>query len=338
VAEWRATLLFLFAGKIAGKTPRWGADLLGRLIADQDRAAVKANPAPAVFIAEALELCLAKKYAVPDALAEQFRRLALNAIEDEVELKSRQSLGLCLGRLGDPRILSLRDPEAYVEVPAGPYPYGDEGATIESAEPFRIGRYPVTNGQYAEFIGAGGYREWRWWSEGGWAWLRKEKVIEPLWWHDRSLNSPNQPVVGVSFWEAEACSAWASGRLPSEQEWEAAARGLRGHQYPWGDEWQSGICNTGEAGLGVTSPVGLFPRSRQAELNIEDLAGNVWEWCDSFYDRSNKDWSDARVLRGGSWISTRDIARSAGRIRDNPFNRYNSIGFRVVCSSPIFGH
>lgn len=115
--------------------------------------------ATAVFIAEALELCLAKKYAVPDGLAERFRRLVLDAIEDEVQLKSRQALGLCLGRLSDPRIRSLRDPEAYVEVPAGRYPYGEEGKTIEIAEPFRIGRYPVTNSQYTEFIEAGGYVE-----------------------------------------------------------------------------------------------------------------------------------------------------------------------------------
>ncbi|SUS07583.1 Sulphatase-modifying factor protein [uncultured Defluviicoccus sp.] len=339
VAEWRATLLFLFAGKIASKTPRWGADLLARLVENEDRAAVKANPAPAVFIGEALELCLAKKYAVPDALAERFRRLTLDAIEDEVELKSRQALGLCLGRLGDPRIRSLRDPEAYVEMPAGRYPYGEEGKTVEIAEPFRIGRYPVTNGQYAEFIEAGGYRERRWWSADGWAWRQQEKVNESLWWGDRRWNAPNQPVVGVSFWEAEACSAWAGGRLPSEQQWEAAARGPKHHQYPWGDDWEDGICNTNGAALGVTSPVGLFPRSRQGELGIEDLAGNVWEWCASLYGHNDKKKSDvSRVLRGGSWFHAPNAARSASRVPDRPNVRDDDFGFRVVCSSPIFGH
>ena len=92
------------------------------MLNEQDRAAAKADPWPAVFIAEALELCLAKDYAVPEELREGFRGLALNAIEDEVALQARHALGLCLGRLGDPRILSLRDPEAYVEVPAGTYP------------------------------------------------------------------------------------------------------------------------------------------------------------------------------------------------------------------------
>lgn len=336
VAEWRATLLFLFAGKIASKTPRWGANLLDGLIADQDRAAVNGNPASAVFIAEALELCLAKKYTVPDTLAGRFCQLVLGAIADEVELKSRHALGLCLGRLGDPRIRSLRDPEGYVEVPAGT----DKKGRVEIAEPVRIGRYPVTNGQYAEFIDAGGYgdRGRQWWSEPGWKWLQEKKVTEPGLWHDRRWNGPNQPVVGVSFWEAEACSAWAGGRLPGEQEWEAAARGPKSREYPWGNDSQDGICNTLEAGLGVTSPVGLFPRSRQAELGIEDLAGNVWEWCTGLYGPKDKRWPDAPVLRGGSWGNTQDFARSAFRLRDGPNNRDGSFGFRVVCSSPIVGY
>lgn len=339
VAAWRPTLMFLFAGKMAGKSPRWGTDLLARLIQGQERAAVKANPAPAVFIAEALDLCLAKNYAVPEELQEKFRRLALDAIEDEVELQARQALGLALGGVGDPRIFDARDPCAYVEVPAGTYPYGYEGRTVEIAAPFWIGRYPVTNQQYAAFVAAEGYAERPWWSENVWTWLEREKVIEPRYWHDRRWNAPNQPVVGVSFWEAEAFCAWAGGRLPTEEEWEAAARGSKGLEYPWGKKWQDGICNTGEAGLGVTSPVGLFPRSRQRERGIEDLVGNVWEWCDNVYAPTEKEDSQAtRVLRGGSWGDDQDYARSADRIGGFPIIRANLTGFRVVCVSPIFGH
>ena len=129
--------LFLFAAQLFNKDAEWGLDLLARLLEGQDRAAVKANPAPAVFIAEALELCLAKRYRVPEALAESFRRLSLDAIEDEIEVQARQALGLCLGRLGDPRIAGLRDADAYVEVPAGTYPYGEEkGGTVEIEAPF----------------------------------------------------------------------------------------------------------------------------------------------------------------------------------------------------------
>jgi formylglycine-generating enzyme required for sulfatase activity len=93
------------------------------------------------------------------------------------------------------------------------------------------------------------------------------------------------------------------------------------------------------AGLGVTSPVGLFPRARQAELGIEDLAGNAWEWCGSLYDPSDiNDPNAPRVLRGGSWANYQVSARSAGRGGDNPNNRGSHIGIRVVCSSPINGH
>ena len=128
-----------------------------------------------------------------------------------------------------------------------------------------------------------------------------------------------------------AFCAWAGGRLPTGEEWETAARGPKGLLYPWGDAWQDGICNSFEAGLGVTSPVGLFPRARQADRAIDDLAGNVWEWCASLYDPKDKDFSDARVLRGGSWCDSLVPARSASRNWDNPFNRFNLIGFRVVC-------
>jgi formylglycine-generating enzyme required for sulfatase activity len=337
VAEWRPTLIFLFAGKIGAKTPRWGTDLLARLIAELDRPAVRANPGLAAFIAEALDLCLAKNYAVPEDLKAAFRGVAVDAIEDEVELKARQALGLTLGRVGDPRILDLRNSQdevnlpAYVEVPAGTYPFGKEARTVEIRQPFWIGRYPVTNQQFAAFMAAGGYGDRRWWSNAGQAWLEAEKAAEPLFWHDRRWNAPNQPVVGASFWEAEAFCAWAGGRLPTEYEWEPAARGPQGLVYPWGNAWQDGICNTSEAGLGVTSPVGLFPRARPADRAIDDLAGNVWEWCASLYDPKSKNSPDARVLRGGSWFFDRVFARSADRYPFDPFDRHVLIGFRVLC-------
>ena len=332
VPGWRTTLWFLFAAQVFNyRDAQWGLDLLQRLIADQERPAVKVNPAPAVFIAEALELCLAKGYRVPDALAEGFRRLSLDAIVDEIQVQARQTLGLCLGRLGDPRIVGLRDPAAYVEVPAGTYPYGDEGDTVAIEMPFRLGRYPVTNGQYRAFFDDDGYGSREWWSDAGWTWRQEEAVTEPEWWRDRRWNAPNQPVVSVSFWEAEACCAWAGGRLPREQEWEAAARGPEGFTYPWGNDWEDGICNTREVGLGVTSPVGLFPRSRPARLGLEDLAGNVWEWCGSLYQESDaiKGSNARRVLRGGSGGNQRVLARSAVRGRRNPSYRKNVVGFRV---------
>ena len=119
---------------------------------------------------------------MPEDLKELFRQLGLGAIEDEVELRARQAIGLCLGRVGDPRMVSLRDPQgkvnlaAYVEVPAGTYPYGEEGRTVEIRQPFWIGRYPVTNQQFSAFIAADGYGDrQQWWSNEGRAWLEEKK-------------------------------------------------------------------------------------------------------------------------------------------------------------------
>lgn len=98
-----------------------------------------------------------------------------------------------------------------------------------------------------------------------------------------------------------------------------------GRDYPWGNEWQDGICNSEEAKLGVTSPVGLFPRSRSLEFGLEDMAGNVWEWCQDKYSPD----SSGRVLRGGSFDLGADNCRSAFRYFWQPDNRNDDIGFRV---------
>jgi predicted MPP superfamily phosphohydrolase len=335
VPEWRPTLLFLFAAGVFNyRSAQWGLDLLTQLSADLGRAGVKANPAPAVLVAVCLDLCLAKGYAVPDGLAGAFRQTCLDAIADEIAIPARQALGLCLGRLGDPRILDLRDPAAYVEVPAGDYVYGDKNEPIRIETPFRLARYPTTNSQYRAFMEDGGYDNRAWWSDEGWGWLQEEGVTEPLVWSDRRWNGPNQPVVGVSFWEADACCRWAGGRLPREQEWEAAARGPDGCEYPWCGEWEDGICNGREAGLGVTSPVGSFPRSRQARLALDDLAGNCWEWCDDFYFEDIRDGGSSRVLRGGAFNYGARNLRASNRDRYEPEFRFRYIGFRCVLAAP----
>ena len=261
-------------------------------------------------------------------------------------MRLRCSLGRrwawCLGQLGDPRIYDLRDPRAYIEVPAGIYRYGEKkGRTVKIAAPFLLGRYPVTNSQYRAFVEDGGYRKQEWWSDAGWNWLRKQEVTEPWRWRDRRWNSPNQPVVGVSFWEAEACCAWAGGRLPREEEWEAAAGGPEGNVYPWGNDWEDGICNSVEVGLGVTSPVGLFPRSRQAELGIEDLAGNVLEWCAAIDDHPEnaapgKHPETPSAVCGGAWPLPGNAVRSNVRVILPSKLREQVMGFRVVCSSRLW--
>lgn len=337
VAEWRPTLLFLFAGQIDTKEPRWGLDLLTGLIRDHGPIGKDSEPAPLILIAEALDLCLAKAYQIPDDLREAFVEMALAAIDIEVDLTARQALGLTLGRLGDPRIVhDLRDRHAFVEILPGTYPYGNDDKRIDIKAPFLLSRYPVTNSQFRAFIDDSGYDVPDWWSKSGWDWRQEKDVNEPAYWRDHRLNAPNQPVVGASPWEAEAFAAWAGCRLPSEQEWEAAARGLEGLEYPWGGEWQDGICNTREAGLGTTSPVGAFPSSRSAN-GLEDMAGNVFEWCLPVADEAtDSETGRHRMLRGGSWILDQSHATScAAHLQGALDDRFNDEGFRVVCSSPI---
>jgi len=196
----------------------------------------------------------------------------------------------------------------------------------------------VTNQQFAPFIDVGGYGDRQWWSSEGWAWLRQEKAVEPGYWHDRRWNAPNQPVVGVSLWEAEAFCAWGGGRLPTQEEWEVAARGPKGLVYPWGNAWQDGICNTREAGLDVTSPVGLFPRARQADSAIDDLVGNVAEWCSSLYYTNDKDHPVVRAFCGGAFGFDHRDSHLTRRLGALGVSRDQLHGFRVVCGSPISGH
>jgi formylglycine-generating enzyme required for sulfatase activity len=307
--------------------------LLAKLLAEQEPLQRSRDPGLLLFAAEAFEFCLAKRYAIDARLRAHFADLAVSAIEAEIDLHARHSLGLTLGWMGDPRVRGLRDADAYVDVPAGTYAIGHAARPIEIAAPFRLCRYPVTNGQYQEFIQDGGYTERRWWSDDGWAWRRKRAVSKPEFWDDRRLNAPNQPVVGISFWEAEACATWAGGHLPTENEWEAAARGPAGRTYPWGEDRRAGICNTCEAGLRATSTVGLFPTARHPE-GFEDLAGNAWEWCGSAVGYCFDGAFRPPGLRGGSWSDDLDFAESAfgGKLFAPKF-RFNDVGFRVAFPS-----
>ncbi|MCP5023840.1 MAG: SUMF1/EgtB/PvdO family nonheme iron enzyme, partial [bacterium] len=276
-AEWRYTLDFLFGAYLfRHASTQAGICLLGRLIDTirPDALAVDANLAWA--LADCLDIALAKGCELPEEKLARFRLLCLAAIEQEIPLQPRQALGLILGRIDDPRILDPMDPAGYVQIPPERYPFQDDWIEIEEA--YWLARYPVTNGQFKKFIEDGGYLNKEHWSPEGWEWLQKDPVSEPRFFHDHRYDAPNQPVVGVSWWEAEAFCRWAGGRLPSEQEWESAARGREAREYPWDGPWEDGICNTRESRLGTTSPVGLFPRSRQADFNLEDMAGNVWEW------------------------------------------------------------
>jgi formylglycine-generating enzyme required for sulfatase activity len=174
---------------------------------------------------------------------------------------------------------------------------------------------------------------------------KKQEMLE------QSNKYPNHPRNSVSWYQAVAFCRWLTVkyhdaglletdweiRLPSEKEWEIAARYPDGKFFAYGDEADTSKMNVFETGIGSTTAVGLFPSGKQAELNLYDLSGNVWEWTLSKWDDGSNVIDDSgrlRVLRGGSYFLEVFIARSASRNGNNPDNQFSYIGLRL-CASPI---
>ena len=227
-------------------------------------------------------------------------------------------------------------PLGYVDVPGGFAAIGAGGddaldnerdAHTVALPAFRLARHPVTQAQFAAFMADGGYRRREFWSEAGWAWRGAEAVERPF--HARA-GAPDHPVAGVSAHEAEAFCRWAGARLPTEFEWEHAARGLV-------VSMRSG--NLGGQNGGTTA-VGRFPEGRSAD-GADDLLGNVWEWTGSDfapysgfrawpYEGYSAAWFDGRhrVLRGGSWATRIFALRRSFRNWYVPETRQIFAGFR----------
>jgi formylglycine-generating enzyme required for sulfatase activity len=285
---------------------------------------------------------------------------------------ARVQAGDALARLGDPRPGVGVHPATglpeivWCKVPAGPFLMGsanDDEMALGSEKPqhrndlitkgFLISRYPITNAQFAAFAGAGGYRERRYWTEAGWRWKEGEGWTGP-YDYGEPFSLPNHPVVGVSWYEAVAFCHWLTEQLrqsrrlsareqitlPTESQWEKAARGTDGRIYPWGSEADPNRANYRETGIGTTSAVGCFPGGA-SPYGVEDLSGNVWEWSRTKWEGNYKDYRDdndlrgdaTRMLRGGSWSFDPYTLRSAYRNRALLVARYDSHGFRCARGS-----
>ena len=287
---------------------------------------------------------------VPDGWMGKVRTRLTRGMTAEQLTARRVSAANALAHVGGNQYWSspYGEPE-WVDIPAGEFWMGSETDQSFSDEKpvhkihlpaFQISRVPITNAQYAFFIEATEYEAPRHFEDG-----RAPKGKE------------SHPVINVNWHDALAYCKWmseVSGKnitLPSEAEWEKAARGSQDkREYPWGDDFELTRCNTSELGLGTTTPVGIFQEGA-SPYGVLDLSGNVWEWTRSLwgkdrmdadfsypYDvddgRENLEASDevARVLRGGSWDLNNWLARCAYRFNYFPDDRNYFIGFRLVVS------
>jgi len=235
----------------------------------------------------------------------------------EPQIKGRAAIGRALGRLNLDHRPGVGLKNGVPDIDWVAIPRVD----------FEIARYPVTNAQFKAFLDAkDGYTDDRWWKGVD----KEHRTPSAGYWSES-----NHPRETVSWYEARAFCAWLSTklghevRLPTEHEWERAARGAEGRTYPWGNEYVRENLNT-EFTMGRTTAVGLYPKGASKE-GVLDLSGNVWEWCSNTYEKGG----NTRVLRGGSWSSISQNARADSRDYVPPLNRDSSIGFRVVRSAPI---
>jgi iron(II)-dependent oxidoreductase len=228
-------------------------------------------------------------------------------------------------------------------------------AHVVDVPAFWIGRVPVTNAQWQEFVAAGGYDERQWWSAAGWAHRVEAAIVLPKYWTGDGIRvrfgaeepiPADEPVQHISCYEAEAFAAWSGARLPTEIEWEKAcawdpAIGRR-RSWPWGSaEPTSELANLGGAAL-RPAPVGAYPASASA-YGAEQMIGDVWEWTSSdfqpwpgFTPMIYRQYSepffgpDYMVLRGGSWAVAPSTIRPSFRNWDYPIRRQIFTGLRLA--------
>jgi len=198
-----------------------------------------------------------------------------------------------------------------------------------------IDKYEVTNKAFGAFVQDGGYKNQAYWSAEGWKWLSGRAGTQlPRYCQG---NLPDNPVACITWYEAEAYTNWRGGRLPTEAEWEYAARGPESWVYPWGNEFDPSLCNVVDS-INLTS-VGSFPNGA-SWVEAMDMSGNVMEWVndwlgeyptDAVENPTGPETGVKKVEKGGWWGSTLFVARSSYRhFEDAPDYGDMHIGFRVV--------
>ena len=227
----------------------------------------------------------------------------------------------------------VADFAAMAVIPSSAFLFGDDRESGVIEAPYSIDIYPVTNIRFRPFVENGGYQREEFWSKEGWRWRESKEILYPRYWTDSDWVADDRPVVGISWFEADAFCRWltaesgeeAAYRLPTEKEWERASRGTDGREYPWGEAFDGECCNTAENKLGRTTRVTKYPNGISPE-GCYDMAGNVFEWTATLFDTG----SSGVVLRGGSWFANSNVATCAFRYDRPPWSRLNYVGFRCA--------
>ena len=258
--------------------------------------------------------------------------------------------------------------DGMVRFPGGAVQIGttDRGAAYDNERPrhervlapFLIDVAPVSNGDYLEFMAAGGYSRREWWTDAGWTWLHESKVDAPKYWQRdgsawlvRAMDrlapvDPQRPVCHVCYHEAEAFARFAGKRLPTEYEWEVAASWSPDdhseRMYPWGHEPADARRANVDAAAFETAQIGAYEANR-SPLGCYGMIGDTWEWTSSdfaaypgYESFPYKEYSEVffgseyKVLRGASWATSGHVARNSFRNWDYPIRRQIFSGFRCA--------
>jgi formylglycine-generating enzyme required for sulfatase activity len=218
----------------------------------------------------------------------------------------------------------------WLDIPAGQVTLADNAGTFE-IKPFKIARYPVTNAQFEAFIQAGGYKNPFWWGE----LAQRGGSPRASDWKDADA-----PKLEITWFEAVAFCRWLAHetellvRLPTEWEWQWAAVGVSGWDYPYGSIFDAACCNTKAGGIGRTNRVTDYADVK-THFGTVDMAGNVWEWCLNEGDtptNTQLNGSENRALRGGSWNNPDKSASATFRSSRTPRTRAFNIGLRVIAA------
>ena len=221
---------------------------------------------------------------------------------------------------------------------------------------YYIDKYEVTNSKFYKFIKDGGYEKRDLWTDDGWNWKEKNSITAPNWWNNGessnykgSIHYPENPITGISWYEADAYARWAGKSLPTEAQWEKAARGDKpGYIYPWGDEdpnctYANFCIEKHDFCFGSTAPVGSY-KEGVSPHGLYDMSGNVWEWCKDwhnpdFYANSPYENPECtkpgtrKIMRGGAWLNEKSFINSTFRQKAKPELRNYFTGFRCVINT-----